>query len=105
MTWLHTSTNSILGGLGSLVLVFLTPGQDIRWRPRGWLIVQFRVHYDRWIKKSEDAFFTGLASIWSNMKKREKDLFITLSIVSIQISNTYLPEFLNILLYVEANPV
>ena len=37
--------------------------------------------------------------------QREKDLFITLSIVYIQILNTYLPEFLNILLYVEANPV
>ena len=37
--------------------------------------------------------------------QREKDLFITLSIVYIQISNTYLPESLNILLYVEANPV
>ena len=38
--------------------------------------------------------------------QREKDLFITLSIVYIQISNnTYLPEFLNILLHVEANPV
>ena len=37
--------------------------------------------------------------------QREKDLFITLSIVYIQISNTYLTEFLNILLYVEANPV
>ena len=37
--------------------------------------------------------------------QREKDLFITLSIVYVQISNTYLPEFLNILLYVEANPV
>ena len=37
--------------------------------------------------------------------QREKYLFITLSIVYIQISNTYLPEFLNILLYVEANPV
>ena len=36
--------------------------------------------------------------------QREKDLFITLSIVYIQILNTYLPEFLNILLYVEANP-
>ena len=36
--------------------------------------------------------------------QREKDLF-PLSIVYIQISNTYLPEFLNILLYVEANPV
>ena len=34
----------------------------------------------------------------------EKDLFITLSIVYIQISNTQLPEFLNILLYVEAKP-
>ena len=28
-----------------------------------------------------------------------------MSIVYIQISNTYLPEFLNILLYIEANPV
>ena len=37
--------------------------------------------------------------------QREKDLFITLSIVYIQILNTYLPEFLNILVYVEANPV
>ena len=37
--------------------------------------------------------------------QREKDMFITLSIVYIQILNTYLPEFLNILLYVEANPV
>ena len=37
--------------------------------------------------------------------QREKDLFITLSIVYIQISNTYLSEFPNILLYVEANPV
>ena len=37
--------------------------------------------------------------------QREKDLFITLSIVYTQILNTYLPEFLNILLYVEANPV
>ena len=32
-------------------------------------------------------------------------MFITLSFVYIQIPNTYLPEFLNILLYVEANPV
>ena len=30
--------------------------------------------------------------------QREKDLFIALSIVYIQISNTYLPEFLNMLL-------
>ena len=37
--------------------------------------------------------------------QREKDLFITLSIVYIQISNTYLPELLNVLLYIEANPV
>ena len=37
--------------------------------------------------------------------QREKDLFITLSIVYIQILNTYLPEFLNILLYVKAYPV
>ena len=37
--------------------------------------------------------------------QREKDMFITLSVVYIQISNTYLPEFPNILLYVEANPV
>ena len=32
-------------------------------------------------------------------------MFITLSVVYIQISNTCLPEFPNILLYVEANPV
>ena len=37
--------------------------------------------------------------------QREKALFITVSIVYIPISNTHLPEFLNILLYVEANPV
>ena len=37
------------------------------------------------------------------MKKTQ--VFITLSIAHIQISNTYLSEFLNILLYVEANPV
>ena len=37
--------------------------------------------------------------------QREKDLFITVCIVFSQISNTYLPEFLNILLYVEANTV
>ena len=45
--------------------------------------------------------FTGLASIWSkyiHKFQREKDLFITLSIVYIQISNTDLPEFLNMLL-------
>ena len=55
-----------------------------------------------------DAFFTGLASIWNNKftnSNEKKDLFITLSIVYIHISNTYLPEFLNILLYVEVNPV
>ena len=54
-------------------------------------------------------FLTALASTCSNNYihkfQREKDLFITLSIVYIQISNTHLPEFLNILLYVEANPV
>ena len=50
-------------------------------------------------------------SLSLNLKKyilkfqREKDMFITLSIVYIQISNTYVPEFLNISLYVEANPV
>ena len=55
-----------------------------------------------------DAFFTGLASIWNNKfinSNEKKDLFISLSIVYIQISNTYLPEFLNLLLYVEVNPV
>ena len=31
-------------------------------------------------------------------------MYITLSIAYNQISNTYLPEFLNSLLYVEANP-
>ena len=55
------------------------------------------------------ALFTGLASIWSNKftKSNEKKTCLLLyhSIVFIQISNTYLPEFLNILLYVEVNPV
>ena len=52
--------------------------------------------------------FTALASILSNIftnSNEKTDLFITLSIVYFQILNTYLPEFLNILLYVEANPV
>ena len=43
--------------------------------------------------------------IFYSLSQREKYLFITLSIVYIQISNTYLPVFLNIVLYVEANPV
>ena len=52
--------------------------------------------------------FTALASIWSNIctnSNEKTDLFITLYIVYFQILNTYLPEFLNILIYVEANPV
>ena len=48
--------------------------------------------------RSEDAYYI-------HKFQREKDLFITLSIVYIQISNTYLSESLNILLYVKANPV
>ena len=43
--------------------------------------------------------------IFYSLSEREKYLFITLSIVYIHISNTYSPEFLNILLYVEANPL
>ena len=48
--------------------------------------VQFRVHCDGWIKEVKMHFFTGLASIWRNIKyihkfQQEKDLFITLSIV------------------------
>ena len=45
------------------------------------------------------------AEISRDKFQREKDLFITLFIVYIQISNSYLPEFLNILLYIQANPV
>ena len=40
-------------------------------------------------KRSEDASFTGLASIWSkyiHKFQRDEDLFITLSIVYFQIS-------------------
>ena len=37
--------------------------------------------------------------------QQEEYSFITLSIVYFQISNAFLPEFVNILLYVEANPV
>ena len=59
-------------------------------------------------KRSEDASFTGLASIWSEYIQkfqRDEDLFITLSIVYFQISNTYFLEFVNILRYVKANPI
>ena len=52
--------------------------------------------------------FTALASIWSNIftnSNEKTDLFITLSIAYFQILNSYLLEFLNILLYVETNPV
>ena len=44
------------------------------------VIVQFRVHYDRWIKKVKTHFFTGLASIWSNISKNfnEKKTFLLL---------------------------
>ena len=45
---------------------------------------------------SEDSFFTALASIWSSIftNSNEKKTCLLLSIVYIQISNTYLPEFL-----------
>ena len=70
---------------------------------------QFRVRYDHWIKEVKTHFLQALASIWSNIftnsNEKIKDLFITLSIEYIQISNTYLLEFQNILLYVEANSV
>ena len=59
-------------------------------------------------KRGEDASFTGLASIWSkyiHKFQRDEDLFITLSIVYFQISNTYLLEFVNILRCVKANPI
>ena len=71
------------------------------------VIVQFRVRYDRWIKEVKTHFYRLSFHLKKYIHKfqREKDLFITLSIVYIQISNTYLPEFVNILLYIEANPV
>ena len=56
-------------------------------------------------KRSEDAIFTGLASTKSkyiHKFQREEDLFITLFIVYSHIY-TYLPKFVNILLYAEAN--
>ena len=72
------------------------------------LIAHFRSRYDRWIKEVKTHFFIALASIWSNIftkSNEKKTCLFTLSIVYIEISNTYLPEFLNILLYVGANPV
>ena len=58
-------------------------------------------------KRSENTFFTGLASIWSNIftNSSEKKTCSLLCILFFQISNTYLLEFVNILLYVKANPV
>ena len=59
--------------------------------------MQFRGRYNRWIKEVKTHFYI--------LKfQREKDLFVTQSIVYIQILNAYLPEFLNVLLYVKANP-
>ena len=69
--------------------------------------VQFQVCFDCWLKKW-GCIFASLASIWSKYILKfhqDEDLFITLSIVYFQISATYLKEFLNILLYVVANPV
>ena len=59
------------------------------------------------LKKWRRIFYSLSLNLKKYIRKfqHENDLFITLSIVYIQISNTYLPEFLNILLYVEANPV
>ena len=57
-------------------------------------------------KESEEVFFTGLASIWWKyfpIFQQEEYLFTTLSIVCFQISDTFLSEFVNILLFVEAN--
>ena len=57
-------------------------------------------------KESEEVFFTGLASIWWKyfpIFQQEEYLFTTLSIVCFQISDTFLSEFVDILLFVEAN--
>ena len=69
-----------------------------------WVILKTPLYYLQWNspvssslwplnRRSEDAFFTGLASIWSryiHKFQRGGDLFVTLSIVYFQISNTYL---------------
>ena len=72
-------------------------------------IAHFRVRYDRWIEEVKTYFLQPWPPsevIYSQIPSRKRHVYyITLSIVYIQISNTYLPEFLNILLYVEANPV
>ena len=70
------------------------------------LIVHFRVHYDHWIKEVKTHFLQPEPPsevIYSQISTRKRHVYN--SVVYIQISNTYLPEFPNILLYVEANPV
>ena len=65
---------------------------------------QYQVCSDCWTKASEEVFFT--ASIWWKyfpIFQQEEYLFTTLSIVCFQISDTFLSEFVNILLFVEAN--
>ena len=59
------------------------------------------------LKKWRHTFYSLSLNLKQYIHKfqRGKDLFITLSIVYIQISNAYLPEFLNISINVEANPV
>ena len=58
-------------------------------------IAHFQVRNDRWIKEGKTHFLQVLASIWSNIftNSNEKKTCLSPSIVYIQISNTYLPEF------------
>ena len=60
-----------------------------------YLLLSSPVSRSPWLlnKRSEDAFFTGFTSIWSKYIHKfqwEEDLFITLSFVYFQMSNTYL---------------
>ena len=70
--------------------------------------VQFRVRYDRRIKEVKTHFLQAEPPskiIYSQNSTRRRPVYYSVYCVyCIQISNTYLPEFLNILLYVEANP-
>ena len=74
--------------------------------PVGPIIVQFRDRYDRWKKEVKTHFLQPSSEVNKFTNSYEKKtFFITLSTVYFQISNTYLTEFVKILLYVEANPV
>ena len=59
------------------------------------------------ISEAEDAFFTGLAPIWNifTISNEKKTSLLLFPLCIFKFQTLLLPEFVIILLYVEANPV